>query len=1144
MFRTKRTITSRGIELEFSKEDQVLFGFGGTRTKPVLFSEWIAAIGQSKSWLNADLERIRSTGNGDVEFDEASLFLSHRGVSELAATSLKKLGLPPHPAGTLRLKQKGSFAKGFGIEMQWEIDGEKRRANIAGALITIGADDYTLPAEVYQITQVVEELRQADKTDVGRLISLAGQLIELTGSGQESAFWNGMETNQPELSDLHVQLDNLLGRMRVRSATSVSLQISRKSNGINVVPILYGEKGGKSETDSILDGDAKVRFENDPSLGFFAQSEARRTYNLGDQDFLTVSEPVLIALSVVRQKMDEDAEAREAFAANPRQYIAEATRNFIERTSAVQLTDEELEQQLEETLEQVVFESEEYSNRVIELGLWKPPTVPIAGVSKTSWLPEEFGIQIGGKWVQLPAKVDAVEEAIEATADAIKNGQPTVLIAGEIVPANNDTLGALQALAGSIPEGPEAPKPEPQGPDDELVLVLKGNYDGVEYRKPITKRFSNVAVEIPSRVTADLLPHQRASFDWQVEAYVEGLPGILNADDQGLGKTLQTIAFMCWLQDNMESGRSGDMRPILVVAPASLLNNWISEVAKHCGKAGALGECKKAYGNSLKYYLKVDSEGKRSLELGLDDGGPKDKICWVLTTYDTLNDYQIEFGKIHFELVIFDEIQKIKSVSAKVHNAAKSVNAEFSIGLTGTPVENSIVDLWAIMDTLAPGYFGSVKGFMSAYKNADNERLKELHSKLFERNTKSDGGLTSALGLRRLKKDTIEGLPQKNYEYYPIEMSTQQIEAYEKIYTNFSPLDGAGNQLKAINYLRSVSLYPDAVNTLQKFHDMEAQEVRRELERRSARFKAMFAILDKVKGKGEKALIFLESVDMQYRLAEILPRIYDLEFVKIINGSTNVNHRQPYVDEFQAETERNKFNILILSPRAAGTGFTLTAANHVIHLSRWWNPAVEEQSNDRIFRIGQSKNCTIHIPLAIHPLHKEKSFDCNLNSLMVKKRTLFNDVVSPDWSDGENIADLMGEHGSEKFDVRVVDQLSSGVQFEDWVKSRLSATKKWSVKPTPRTGDKGCDLVAQNNENLFTALIQCKWTKKTGSKLDSKPIDEILNSVDYYPSQGGKKCVVISNHAGYTPSAISLAEKHNVLLIDRTQLALWPLHIL
>jgi SNF2 family DNA or RNA helicase len=174
----------------------------------------------------------------------------------------------------------------------------------------------------------------------------------------------------------------------------------------------------------------------------------------------------------------------------------------------------------------------------------------------------------------------------------------------------------------------------------------------------------------------------------------------------------------------------------------------------------------------------------------------------------------------------------------------------------------------------------------------------------------------------------------------------------------------------------------------------------------SARLKAAIQILDELRDCGEKALLFVEYLDLQEALIPYLQHRYDLPKPPLrISGSVSGSKRKQRVDEFQGRAE-GEFDVMLLSPKAGGVGLTLTAANHVIHLTRWWNPAVEDQCTDRVYRIGQTKTVQVHIPLAIHPKFQEHSFDLNLHALLERKRKLSRTVLAPSVASDEEMARL------------------------------------------------------------------------------------------------------------------------------------------
>jgi SNF2 family DNA or RNA helicase len=353
---------------------------------------------------------------------------------------------------------------------------------------------------------------------------------------------------------------------------------------------------------------------------------------------------------------------------------------------------------------------------------------------------------------------------------------------------------------------------------------------------------------------------------------------------------------------------------------------------------------------------------------------------WVLTTYTTLSNYQHSLAKIPFSTAVFDEIQTVKNPVSLRAKAAFAVNADFRIGLTGTPIENSTTDLWAIMEQITPGRFGSLKDFRDRFGEPEEGNMRELYALTFE----PQEGLPP-VALRRLKEEVARDLPEKTRRLHPRLMPDVQAVAYEKARGALAS-ETQGRALKMLHHIRSVSVHPHAASPAEDETYVAM----------SARLTAAMEILRGVWDLGERALVFIEHVKMQHRFIELAKRWFGLPRVDLINGSTPIPRRQEIVNRFQRHLERDEgFDLLVLGPKAAGTGLTLTAATHVIHLSRWWNPAVEEQCNDRVHRIGQTRPVTVHVPIAIHPGYQHNSFDCLLHSLMTRKRRLASSALWP-----------------------------------------------------------------------------------------------------------------------------------------------------
>lgn len=443
----------------------------------------------------------------------------------------------------------------------------------------------------------------------------------------------------------------------------------------------------------------------------------------------------------------------------------------------------------------------------------------------------------------------------------------------------------------------------------------------------------------------------------------------------GLGKTYQSLAFLAWLKEQMDVGLV-EKRPILIVAPVGLLKNWEAEHNLHLNQPG-LGEVLMAYGEHLKF-LRKGSHSSGSANL---DNSRLNSADWILANYEAVSDYQLNFGAIKFACVIFDEAQKIKTPSARMTHACKGLNAEFLVAMTGTPVENRLADLWCIADTVQPLVLGTLREFSAKHESPNSvDAIKSLRENIWQKEEAIESA-PPLLMLRRLKGEKLTGLPEKHEHHIQRNMPQAQIDAYTNIVENHF-IKGPQGTLGTIQALRSASLHPSIGN--------ESFDINQ-----SARFQVAFEILDKCKSINEKVLIFLESLELQAadQIPLLIMQRYNLKKLPmVINGEVDAFKRQKRVDEFQSSKD---FDVMILSPKAGGVGITLTAANHVIHLSRWWNPAVEDQCSDRVYRIGQTKDVHIYYPLAIYPDDADNSFDIKLDALMSRKRNLSQQLLAP-----------------------------------------------------------------------------------------------------------------------------------------------------
>ncbi|MBM6583249.1 hypothetical protein ILT44_23895 [Microvirga sp. BT689] len=340
------------------------------------------------------------------------------------------------------------------------------------------------------------------------------------------------------------------------------------------------------------------------------------------------------------------------------------------------------------------------------------------------------------------------------------------------------------------------------------------------------------------------------------------------------------------------------------MAPTALLKNWEEESARHLAAQG-LGERLDAYGKGLRL-LKVVPERRTDPGETLDRARLR-QADWILTTYETLTDHEQAFAPIRYSLVLFDEMQKVKAPDTLNTKAAETLNADFVLGLTGTPIKNRLEDLWCIMDRLVPGYLGDLKTFSATYREDAGDQLIALKKKLDQ-----PVDAAPAIMLRRMKDEVLEGLPEKSENRYEIPMPPEQRTAYERVVSAAQGRrsDKPGQMLKAIHDLRGVSLHPDRLEVAAASPNLNFHA----FADRSARLRKTLEILQEIDAKGKKALVFIESLAMQTLVADGVAQMFDMERrPAIINGGTPGEQRQRIVNEFQSRPPG--FDLLVLSPR-------------------------------------------------------------------------------------------------------------------------------------------------------------------------------------------------------------------------------------
>ena len=925
----------------------------GRRQVPV--SEWTAC--GASPLAAGTLIRLRDDGYADTSDDGLTLTVSWAGIAGIKPEQLRSVGLPDAAPFEFEIGANGAIHDAdFSLRYGFKSDGRSvMGVQREGAWLRVGRKSFVLPDPLYSIAGAIDRFNSADHRD------LESRMLE----------WGQIAKMLPE----DVAIDRRLSSLNVVVASKFQLDpFLNRSGEPDFDPVI-----GSTETLSTESPDPQQQFVGSLPKGgqatfasrFRTLPRVKHRYTLPGRDYVVLTPEVERALAAVRRAQDGTPVERRAFLENVSGYLRAA----LEQTGEDEFDVDR------------VFSDHGLSDRVRNIGLWTEKALPWIEIPPQAWLPPvDLGLRIGSRVVSLVA--EDLYDLREKVETAIERGDPVVqTLGGEELPANRSTLDSLDVLIRRMDptqhptEGGEGPGEVSNGTGPEgsdRVLIVIDNLEAVQFQGERRRRAPRV-VFTKSDLRSNLFPHQEQCLSWLLAHWNSGSCGALLADDMGLGKTLEALAFLKCLKQRPRAEQF-NLQPMLVVAPTGLLRNWLDEHDKHLSGRG-IGKAVEAHGTQLRG-LRIDKRSAGN-EVSSDQSLPKLNIealrqaDWVLTTYETLRDYQHSFGRVRWRVAVFDEAQKIKNPSVRITDAALAMNVEFALLMTGTPVENRVADIWAIGDRAEPGIFGTLKEFSKQFESRQGggeQNLQELREKLL---STSPG---PPLMMRRLKEDYLPNLPRKITHKYIVDMPQLQADLYEDVvlYRRHTQ-----SMLKTLHQLRSISLHPELA---------EGQESDQYIQN-SARLAQSFRTLDQIATKGEKALLFVESLQMQdFLIGEIRRRFRLPDDVLVVNGTVSGHVRKARVDMFQA---RVGFDVMILSPRAGGVGLTLTAANHVIHLSRWWNPAVEDQCTDRVLRIGQNRPVHVYLPIARHPRFGDFSFDLKLHELIERKRRVNRRVLAP-----------------------------------------------------------------------------------------------------------------------------------------------------
>ena len=487
----------------------------------------------------------------------------------------------------------------------------------------------------------------------------------------------------------------------------------------------------------------------------------------------------------------------------------------------------------------------------------------------------------------------------------------------------------------------------------QLVLDVIPNTDVLEY----VESHSDSAplpdlphYDTPRSLHAKLYPHQEVGYRWMRYLHENGWGGLL-ADDMGLGKTVQIISFMSFLHD------SGALKPALLVVPVSVIVNWKKELRRF---APGIQPAHEHRGTGR------ERNPERLAEHEL-----------VITTYATLRRDQLMLGKIDWTVVACDEAQNVKNPTANITSAIKGMKASFRVACTGTPVENGLSELWCIVDFAQPGRLGSRLEFRDDFERPLVDALDDTEDQ--------EGHVTRLRArlnphyIRRIKEETLS-LPPKTQRTYHVPMSEHQGAVYARILRDVKRKDS--HPLAALQHLIATCSHPSIVD---RAHLDDPEQ----LLSNAPKLSQTMEILDEIRGLNEKAVIYTRLKVMQRILQRVVRSRLGFN-PSVLNGEVAGPNRHRIVEAFNRGPG---FDAMILSPEAAGVGLNITGATHVIHYTRLWNPAKENQATDRVHRIGQDRPVTVHYPVVVGDGFK--SVEEHLHDLLQEKLRLARNVLVP-----------------------------------------------------------------------------------------------------------------------------------------------------
>lgn len=548
-------------------------------------------------------------------------------------------------------------------------------------------------------------------------------------------------------------------------------------------------------------------------------------------------------------------------------------------------------------------------------------------------LAEQEGLAlIKGKWVEVNHK--RLQQALDAYEQAVQSAGGSGISMVEAMQLHLHSERALRVESDTV---------EVEVTNGEWLDSVMNQLRKPESLEPLTSSGDDFR--------ASLRAYQERGVSWLHLMKSLGLGACL-ADDMGLGKTIQIIALL-------NHTRMQNKEQALLVVPASLIGNWMSELGK--------------FAPSLRYYVCHPSENK---DIDETDALAEDTRL-VITTYGMLAKYEW-LRQPRWDCLILDEAQAIKNPGTKQTKLVKQINADFKIAMTGTPIENRLGDLWSLFDFLNKGLLGTAKEFTTFTRRLREStegytRLRQVVSPFILRRLKTDRTIITDLP-DKIEMKTYATLTKKQVVLY--NQLVKELQA--KLESAEEGIQRKGLVLAALMKFKQICNHPDQYLGQGVYAEQD-----------SGKYARLREICETIYEKRERVLIFTQFKEITESLRTFLEPIFQHKGL-VLHGETQVSKRKELVESFQG---KEYVPFMVLSIKAGGVGLNLTAASHVIHFDRWWNPAVENQATDRAFRIGQQNN------VIVHKFITQGTVEEKIDGIIEDKVRLSNEVV-PDIQEG------------------------------------------------------------------------------------------------------------------------------------------------